>query len=80
LCYNDYDNNYNIRQMVIANMENTEMEEKMAKGRIRLPTLTCKRCGHKWVPRTSDPGACPKCHSPHWNKALAKKGEKAKKS
>lgn len=29
--------------------------------------LECLRCGHKWVPRTSDIKTCPKCRSPYWN-------------
>lgn len=41
---------------------NTEVE--MA----RIQTLTCKRCGHKWVPRIASPAVCPNCHSPYWNR------------
>jgi len=33
-----------------------------------LTKYTCKRCGHKWIPRTENPGACPECHSANWNK------------
>ena len=39
--------------------------------RIELPVLECKRCGHKWTPRSSFlPHNCanPKCNSPYWNK------------
>ena len=29
----------------------------------------CQRCNHKWIPRKEGkPVACPKCHSPYWNK------------
>ena len=29
----------------------------------------CKRCGHKWIPRThDDPIVCPVCKSPYWNR------------
>ena len=29
----------------------------------------CKRCLHKWIPRTHDePTVCPECKSPYWNK------------
>jgi len=30
--------------------------------------LTCKRCNHKWLPRTKKPIACPQCKSRLWNK------------
>lgn len=41
---------------------------------IELPTLTCKRCNHKWIPRTTQlPTTCPKCKSPYWNKPRKKK-------
>jgi len=34
-----------------------------------LPTECCKRCGHKWHPRTmSKPKVCPSCNSPYWNR------------
>jgi predicted Zn-ribbon and HTH transcriptional regulator len=35
---------------------------------VKLPYLTCKRCGHKWVPRIPNPPLCPNCHSPYWNR------------
>jgi predicted Zn-ribbon and HTH transcriptional regulator len=45
---------------------------------IKLTTLKCKRCGHKWIPRqTKLPKTCPKCHSPYWN--TARKKPKTKK-
>lgn len=53
--------------MVQPNAELTEMEVDMA----RIQTLTCKRCGHKWVPRISSPAVCPNCHSPYWNRPLS---------
>ena len=31
---------------------------------------TCKRCGHKWIPRSDEkPTWCPNnhCHSPKWD-------------
>ena len=36
---------------------------------MELPRLTCKRCGHTWVPRKWPVYACPNkhCHSPQWN-------------
>lgn len=34
-----------------------------------LPRHECKRCGHKWIPRTDSlPTICPRCKSPYWNK------------
>lgn len=30
--------------------------------------MTCKRCGHKWLPRVIEIKTCPKCRSPYWNK------------
>jgi len=45
----------------------------MAKLKIVLPKpLTCKRCGHEWVPRQVDVRICPKCKSPYWD--VPKKG------
>lgn len=36
---------------------------------MRLPILECKRCLHKWVPRTpQEPKVCPKCKSAYWDK------------
>lgn len=38
---------------------------------IELPELECKRCGHKWTPRSPKlPKVCAnsKCNSPYWNK------------
>lgn len=40
---------------------------------IKLPTMVCKRCRHKWVPRKPEIMVCPKCHSPYWNKKRVKK-------
>jgi hypothetical protein len=39
--------------------------------RIELPELECKRCGHRWTPRSPKlPKVCAnsKCNSPYWNK------------
>ena len=38
-----------------------------------LPTYTCNRCGHTWIPRTLKPKYCAKCHSPYWNKPRMRK-------
>ncbi len=29
-------------------------------------TLTCKKCGHKWIPRVEKPKACPNCNRRAW--------------
>lgn len=54
-----------------------EKNESLRKGHIdiqmpdHLPTLTCKRCGHKWIPRTDQkPRMCPNrnCRSAYWDR------------
>jgi len=38
--------------------------------------LVCKKCGHKWFPRSEKkPKYCPKCCNPNWNKASKKEIE-----
>lgn len=39
----------------------------MGSMRIKLPTLTCERCGHSWTPRRPVIYQCPKCKNPRWN-------------
>lgn len=34
--------------------------------------LTCKRCGHAWIPRTTRPLRCPACNSPYWDRDRAR--------
>ena len=51
---------------------------------LKLPTLTCKRCGHSWFPRSAKlPKKCPNlsCGSPYWNReyVLQKYKKAAKK-
>ena len=43
-------------------------------NKIKLPVLTCLRCGHQWIPRkiayaigTNFPMSCPKCRSWYWD-------------
>jgi hypothetical protein len=34
-----------------------------------MKTLTCKRCGHTWYPRSPNkPKNCASCNSPYWDK------------
>ena len=49
---------------------------------IAIPTLTCTRCGHPWVPRQAKVYVCPKCHSPKWNepRAAAAPAKRARKA
>lgn len=36
---------------------------------MKITEKECKRCLHKWIPRTFElPNVCPKCKSPYWNK------------
>lgn len=37
--------------------------------KIKLPTLLCLRCGHRWYPKREEmPLNCGFCKSPRWNK------------
>ena len=58
--------------MIQQAVEITETEVEMPRS-YKLPTLTCKRCGHKWTPRIQSPAVCPECHSPYWNKPVRSK-------
>ena len=33
-----------------------------------MSVLTCRRCGHRWIPQVAVPVMCPSCHSKSWNK------------
>jgi len=35
--------------------------------RVPVVYLTCKRCGHRWIPRKEEVRICPKCKSPYWD-------------
>lgn len=40
----------------------------MIKGKgVTIPTLTCLRCAHTWIPSKSRPRACPACKSYSWD-------------
>lgn len=41
--------------------------------KITVLQATCLRCGYRWIPRVAEPVACPKCHSPLWNKPRVRK-------
>jgi predicted Zn-ribbon and HTH transcriptional regulator len=66
------------KTMTLETIEIIKEEEEMARGRAILPTLTCKRCGHKWIPRISSPAVCPNCHSPYWDKPIQTKKRRKK--
>jgi len=34
----------------------------------KVRVLTCKRCGHRWIPLVPHPVMCPSCHSKYWDK------------
>ncbi len=34
---------------------------------VNIVKLVCSKCGHKWVPRITDPRICPKCKSYRWD-------------
>lgn len=38
-----------------------------------MQTISCKKCGHTWVPRTDNPLQCPHCHSNSWNKDIKRR-------
>jgi|GEM_PF-2600308 len=42
---------------------------------ISIQTVTCKRCGYEWIPRTKEVRTCAnsKCRSPYWDR---ERGEK----
>lgn len=45
----------------------------MKENFLKLPVLTCKRCGYRWIPRgKSFPKECPRCKSVLWNKCKKK--------
>ena len=54
-------------------LESDKEEQMVKRGRSKLTILICKRCGHNWVPRISNPTVCPFCHSPYWDKPLTSK-------
>lgn len=35
---------------------------------IKLVYVECLRCGHKWLPRVTDPRACARCKNPYWDR------------
>jgi predicted Zn-ribbon and HTH transcriptional regulator len=39
--------------------------------------LSCKNCGHCWIPRIKDPLECPHCKSRHWKEEDNEKRERA---
>jgi Zn finger protein HypA/HybF involved in hydrogenase expression len=39
----------------------------MARIKISLKELECKRCGWKWIPRKTIIRICPKCKTAYWD-------------
>ena len=41
---------------------------------VHLPSkLECKKCGHRWIPRTTDVRICPRCKSARWDAPRTKR-------
>ena len=36
-------------------------------AKVKLYTVKCLRCGHEWIPRTTDVRSCASCHSALWD-------------
>jgi len=45
----------------------------------KLPTCTCKRCGHEWTPRVNKPVQCPMCRSRIWRESKVPKVREGEK-
>ncbi len=43
---------------------------------IRIPRLSCRRCGHTWTPRTTEVRICPQCKSAYWDRLRSQKPQK----
>jgi Zn finger protein HypA/HybF involved in hydrogenase expression len=55
----------------------------MAKVKVSLKELECKRCGWKWIPRKPIIRICPKCKTAYWdipfiNKRKDRSGDEVK--
>ena len=44
------------------------VEETRRVVRVKIPTLICRRCSKRWLPRTTEVRRCPACKSPDWNR------------
>ena len=44
----------------------------MSMAIVRIPMLTCLRCGHRWVPRIPDVRLCARCKSARWDQPKRK--------
>lgn len=51
----------------------------MSNKTFKLPKAVCKRCGHEWTPRRSNPEMCPKCKSPYWHREREREVEPQEK-
>lgn len=36
----------------------------------KMKELTCKRCGHTWIPRIDNPIRCSKCKNKRWDEVV----------
>jgi Zn finger protein HypA/HybF involved in hydrogenase expression len=53
-----------------------ENENTIDDNELNFQVFNCKRCNHKWLPRTKSIRQCPKCKSYYW--AEVKKIKKTK--
>ena len=53
-----------------ANRRTKTVEEPATESQQPIPTRTCKKCGHEWIPRVPNPQRCPKCLSYDWDKEV----------
>jgi Zn finger protein HypA/HybF involved in hydrogenase expression len=35
--------------------------------KVKVQSLECLKCGHRWIPRQSEVRQCPSCKSPRWD-------------
>lgn len=43
---------------------------------VELPTLRCRRCGHKWTARVRMPVKCPRCQTLHWQQVAGRRRQR----
>lgn len=56
-----------VRNRKILRSERLPLRYRPVPKRVNVETLTCRRCGHTWVPRKDVVYECPKCKSARWD-------------